>query len=1462
MYNNIGGTGCCEGAVQMYQSDLNEEDPCRVTYVKGRDGKLLPALPSLPEGTDPSGYVLTIDINGHPAWLPNLGSTDGVASITGRLEAVEENDSHQDETIDGMQTAIGQLGMRIDDIAGSGGAGGGGELGLDGRYLRKDQEDATGHKVKFRDGLETGYYTGELITDTGGKIDSQANAILTSLKLREFLEVPEFRFNKIDVISGETWNTVAYGIISEVDRDSLTFTVKLEDGEIHGLQVKDLCRGIWHNTDTSQNWDGIGSTADEVGFEKTQGFATSYFKVTGLSGQNQVLYELKPGSDQHPAKGMKFAVFGHTDDTKPERQCSVYSTRTYIRYLRGVNSWQITSGNITAQFGDLSGLHIDDGTPGGIRGTPGSIYLNNIYFGGSINNVNGLMSALNEISPYTAEGIPEEIYRNADSDASHFDVNGNYKTRSLSFVITVRKGTHRLTYSPSAEAGKYSVSASAGGGATFDIKPEGTEDARVEAVTWTSADAEVTVTINCEGQTSLTRKLKLGMLFNGTDGKSAYRLDLTNETDTVSCDISGEPIAGTDLPSTTAHLYLGQEEITDTSFIWSSSGCTITGTGNTRRLATITSDSATVTVSHAGSGLSSIMTVKKIRNGAEPVRWTLLPSASEIKKKNDGTCIPSEIECEAYRTVGGGDPALTSEGKKQYRTSDDTSWTDYTGVVTVINTWDWIEFRLTDENETTTYDRERVLVLEDGDTPYFLALTDENTTIPCDASGNPLSGITMPSTTAHLYLGQEEITDTSYIWSTSGCTITGTGNTRQLASITSESATVTVSHSGSGQTKIWTITKNRGISGAIPVSWKVQPSTTVIRISKNGTITPASVSCAKMRAEGASDYTATAEGFLQYSINGTAWNTYSNPLTVQASWTMLHFRLLNTQGGSTVYDSQQVAVLNEGTDGKAPLRIYRVSASQPSRPADNTAAPAGWSFTPVAASYPNVLWMSEALFYADGTLVNTVNTWSEPVQISGDKGQDGDGLPGPSMIFTGEYSSSETYQGSNEIIMMVKQGALYYMTMPSSGTFSNISPSTDVASGDGTTGSRWQKFSGNFKSVATGLLLAESALIAGWMFKNGVLQSQNELVILDGRPVPNTSQDPSDPAPRIALGASYANRRSAAFRVYENGTLYASDAHLSGEVNATSGSIGGFSIYDDPVSGAKALKGAATGDVPAYIEMISNKTQIRIGGILRASGQVYDQISGNNVTLIQIKSDRVQETPPTAVDGNWLANIVFRIDAKSETVETRNQENSLLGEFIPATQGICAHMVGGLRVQGHCLFAKLAIRFSKNSGTAEIVAMDPEYFMITDTFIFQMNSQELILRLPLASEVMGAIDKSSGYNSGISFGGAVEYTIINKGTRDYNDLNAIDALDRTLNGSNRRMRVYATGVNINGNQDSTNCIYKGGEKLTHNISNHTAGSIEVLPGEVLKLMCTQRSWYVSGGYGSFATSTINSSDLS
>ena len=88
-----------------------------------------------------------------------------------------------------------------------------------------------------------------------------------------------------------------------------------------------------------------------------------------------------------------------------------------------------------------------------------------------------------------------------------------------------------------------------------------------------------------------------------------------------------------------------------------------------------------------------------------------------------------------------------------------------------------------------------------------------------------------------------------------------------------------------------------------------------------------------------------------------------------------------------------------------------------------------------------------------------------------------------------------------------------------------------------TSSAYWEAFQGQFESIATGLALIEEANIAGWWFSDLVIESQNRNCIIDGN---------ADDHPRIALGASYANRDNAPIRLYEDGNFIATNANIYG----------------------------------------------------------------------------------------------------------------------------------------------------------------------------------------------------------------------------------------------------------------------------------------------------------------------------
>ena len=249
-------------------------------------------------------------------------------------------------------------------------------------FANKQFPDTFKGRMTFDDGAQFGNFASGM-TGLGGMIDKKGNAEMQSLKLRGFLEVPELRYNRVEISMGDTWYAPSAGIIESVDTEAQTITLKLEEGEIGSPRVGDICMGIFHNLNTSEN--ATTDYDDGRGNRRFAGFATCYFRITeelDTTTHKTFKYQLRPVSgayptQYHPAASMTFVGYGSFSNE--DRQTSRYETRTYQRYLTGVSDWEFTASNIAAQYGDLSNLSVF-----GINMTGYSAYLNNIYMSGVV----------------------------------------------------------------------------------------------------------------------------------------------------------------------------------------------------------------------------------------------------------------------------------------------------------------------------------------------------------------------------------------------------------------------------------------------------------------------------------------------------------------------------------------------------------------------------------------------------------------------------------------------------------------------------------------------------------------------------------------------------------------------------------------------------------------------------------------------------------------------------------------------------------------------------------------------------------------------------------------------------------------------------------------------------------------------------------------------------------------------
>lgn len=161
------------------------------------------------------------------------------------------------------------------------------------------------------------------------------------------------------------------------------------------------------------------------------------------------------------------------------------------------------------------------------------------------------------------------------------------------------------------------------------------------------------------------------------------------------------------------------------------------------------------------------------------------------------------------------------------------------------------------------------------------------------------------------------------------------------------------------------------------------------------------------------------------------------------------------------------------------------SRTAPPELSKTSRVPSGWTTTMPEVGSLQYLWCTIAKINGENNKL--LQNWSTPARQTPYDGIDG--VPGASLVYRGEYSDDKIYYGTSKRVDAVMYGGKYYVTRADAGTFSGILP---------TSTSKWNDFGAQFESVATELLLAENANIAGLIFRNSRLESQNGSMYIDG----------------------------------------------------------------------------------------------------------------------------------------------------------------------------------------------------------------------------------------------------------------------------------------------------------------------------------------------------------------------------
>lgn len=562
--------------------------------------------------------------------------------------------------------------------------------------------------------------------------------------------------------------------------------------------------------------------------------------------------------------------------------------------------------------------------------------------------------------------------------------------------------------------------------------------------------------------------VQLAKLFNGAEGADAYYVDLSNGTAVIPYDESGNPKIVISEIYTDVMAYHGINAISIKNMTIKSVKGTATAhvdlTSNRVYLDTLNSTTAEITIGvtlEDGYSIDKVWYIGTTKdgengfNGEDAMYMTMTGEQYFHYKSGETVPNPTYIDISTSTTNVNG-----ATYKWYYSEAGKYSWNLIQNEVgptlrvqynsAWMNIADEVTFKcvVTDSVGNEFYDFITINKVRDGENVYRGSLQNENCSIVTDENGNfTADAARVATTTSRLRYGNEEVTN--YTLQGYGTPYYGTGPSLNYNSSTKELSYPT------------------------------------------------------------DKLSAFASDALVYKID-----FYTTVKGSNTKVDTVDFVISKSKQGIT------------GQNGKQEVTIYICSNSTPSRPTFATLPTAtgayNWSLDAhYLSSYTT--WSSKGTYNPNTNSIdlipNTSYRWTEPVKFSGKdgangadgaKGDDGHspyilngywyyydsslgwvqgrpaqgetGPAGPALTFRGDFSSSKTYYWNEDRRDVVKYNGQYYI-VKSKG-------STDEISGF--------KVMSSFEMVATDLLLAQTATIAGWNFDpTGIIYSANKCVVLD-----------------------------------------------------------------------------------------------------------------------------------------------------------------------------------------------------------------------------------------------------------------------------------------------------------------------------------------------------------------------------
>lgn len=1077
------------------------------------------------------------------------------------------------------------------------------------KYIRKDIDDYANGIIRFNKGFtaDTNIMSTIYLQGMSGWIgNSKGDFEMNSLTLREFLEVPELRKNKITVMGNQFWFTDS-AMTKEVvgiGLDEYSILLKLEEGEYGSFEINDVLKGIYHYNN---------------------GFYTVYLQVyelilDGITG-GEIGIRVRSLNGKDPQQAMLLARVTNTTDE--DRQGSLYADgiRKYIRVLDGYNpsipDFDGSIDTLKVQIGDLSTV-TNHPVFGNLEGY--GLYADNVYLQGKIIVKNDPNQPGQELGVYRGTWSSKSTYYKFDQ----VTYNGSlYTSKAINNIGNVPTGQlddiwWELTISKGSD----------GTSGTSTVIMELTNDNH-------------NIPTDSEGKNPSYGGASTSILmFQGTtDVTDIYKLTTTLEKPTTSDQFQFMQ------NDNTVIITFMSDEIDNASI----------------RITATAEGYPTV---------DKIWTITKVKSGApgsDSTAYWLVTDSPVIKKDVNGIFSPSPFVIRAFSQTGtndiigydgfirlsyGSEVQVVAGSVYQFIPSADV--TKYT-----------IEL-FAESALKTLLDKEIVSVVEDGAdgiSPYILNLDNDAALVPADATGIVLN-YDLAVTNAVLYIGQTKLDCTfEVVILESGITYTmSTEGKFQITYIPKDTDIINaqihaVVKNVRVSSAVFTVSKVRpGVDGSPALIYQLQPSVNVVKRDKDGVLSTNTITVKVLKYIGSELPVIVTNCYIRFKLGEDAgWTTYLDSIILRDETQVINIELYDKQDG-TLFDAETIPVISDGKPGENGTSqfksiVFLRSNNEPVSPTGGSylnPVPMGWSDG--APTGLEILWMSSRIFTNDGNppqqsgwttptqMTNTAsfeayfsqiqlnpgNPTSNPsnwsvvateasiwmatrtqnngiweswaiVKIKGEKGDKGDegsqglhgkdGLQGPSIAFGGVWLGTTQYYAYADTQTCVTYNGKYYYTKTTTPELSPIViPAGDANNPSSDAGKiYWAEFVGQFDNIATGLLMAEriatSELTANKLFIVDRQESTGDILKPDGTVITKDEEKHLDPSTIIGLlrkgwyldqsiirsiaTVEHEGQTIPKLKLDEDGVLTATGVNVSGTVHFFNGTIGKMEVYSD-----------------------------------------------------------------------------------------------------------------------------------------------------------------------------------------------------------------------------------------------------------------------------------------------------------